>query len=155
MFYVGADYGRVTVSNSNLQGFPVTNGSAYLIDGRLGTRVTQYIGLEGHYGKSINDRAGETHLGSYYGVYLVPTGTLLGAVEVSFKIGFAWAKIENNNLSKTQDGISYGGDMEFPLRYISESMPNLLFGGGAMVYQQNNSARTYGWHAGVRFDFEI
>lgn len=157
VFYVGADYGHAKVSISNLQGFPTTDTTTIMYQGRVGMRITDAIGVELHYGKGKKDDndSSQTMLDSYYGVFVVPTGTLLETVEFGFPLGFAWTKVKNGSAEETLDGVSYGMNVEFPFKLVWSALPDIRITGGGMVYQQNNSARTYGWHGGLRFDFAI
>jgi hypothetical protein len=157
ILYVGADYGSVTVSISNLRSFPVTDTESMIYKGRVGMRISDAIGVEAHYGKGQEDEdlPNAAQLDHYFGIYIVPTGTLLDVVEFGFPLGFAWAKVRSNNEREALDGVSYGMNMEFPIKLFLDTSPDIRFGGGGMVYQQNNSARTYGWHVGIRYDFAI
>jgi hypothetical protein len=157
ILYVGADYGSVTVSISNLRSFPVTDTESTIYKGRVGMRISEAIGIEAHYGKGQEDEdlPNAAQIDHYFGIYIVPTGTLLDVVEFGFPLGFAWTRISSNNEKEALDGVSYGMNMEFPIKLFVDSSPDVRLGGGGMVYQQNNSARTYGWHVGVRYDFAI
>jgi hypothetical protein len=162
IFYAGADYGMVKVSLSDISafypnkagGFDYTN-KVYL--GRIGMRVTDAIGFELHYGRGVKDKDDPTlpYLEQTYGAYVVPTGTLLDMVEFGFPLGFSWAQIKGGGTTVTEDGVSYGMNVEFPFKLVWESLPDIRIGGGGIVYQQNNNSRVYGWHAGLRLDFAI
>src|SRR5581483_718522 len=155
IFYAGADYGSVKVSFSDNNGG--ADFSNRIWQARVGMRLTDAIGLEGHFAKGLkdDDTPNQPMLDMAYGVYLVPTGTLLDIVEFGFPLGFSWTKLKAGDASTTEDGVSYGMNVEFPLKLVWDALPDIRIGGGGMVYQQNNNARTYGWHAGVRFDFAI
>lgn len=155
IFYAGADYGSVKVSFSDNSGG--ADFSNKIWQARLGMRITDAIGAEFHYGKGLKDdnTPNQPMMDATYGVYLVPTGTLLDVVEFGFPLGFSWTKLKSGDASTTEDGVSYGMNIEFPFKLVWDALPDIRIGGGGMVYQQNNNARTYGWHAGLRLDFAI
>jgi outer membrane protein OmpA-like peptidoglycan-associated protein len=173
IFYVGASYSQATISISKLNGFAVGNWDSRMVQGRVGMRLTDGLGVEAHVGKGIDtdDPPYDPVLNGYYGIYFVPTGILLDMVEFAFPLGFAWTHFEgyspgpdqNNSghpprgtpVSERLNGVSYGMNVEFPFKLITEAVPDIRLVGGGMVYQQNNAARTYGWHAGLRWDFAI
>lgn len=169
IFYVGASYGSAKLSISNLSGLEQTDTTTIMYQGRVGMRITNGIGLEAHYGQGQDDdNPYQAKVNRSYGIYIVPTGTLLDMVEFAFPLGFAWTKVSGysvgqgsgappagTKVSQSLDGVSYGMNVEFPFKLLMESIPDIRLTGGGMVYQQNNSARTYGWHAGLRFDFAI
>jgi hypothetical protein len=124
---------------------------------RAGVRLLEFIGLEGHYGFKGDDGSDRGSIGvkKYYGVYVVPTGTLLNTVEVSAVLGYAKMDVERGNASESFKGASYGLNMELPLKQFFESLPDFRVGLGGMVYHQKDDARIYGTNFGVRYDFKI
>lgn len=158
--YVGADYVWTTASFSNPDlktdfGGDRFDSNMYRV--RAGVRLFEKMGLEVHYGTGNTDtedlEADEYRTDQFYGVYLVPTGVLLNVVEVGAAIGWAHTDLERGNASEGLDGASFGVNFEVPL-FAGEAL-ELRIGGGGTVYRAQNSARVYGYHAGVRVDFKI
>lgn len=124
---------------------------------RVGTRVFEVVGLEAHFGQADSDGTdpGEVEVDSYWGVYAVPTGTFLDIVEISAPVGFSAMTLTRGAAEIEFNRLAYGLNVEFPLRAFAEGLPDLRFGGGGMVYQAENHARTYGFHFGVRLDLAL
>lgn len=159
-FYVGADYVWTTASLSKPAlkaafGGDELDSSMYRV--RAGMRLFERMGLELHYGTGDTDidelESDEYRTDQFYGVYLVPTGVLLDLVEVGAAIGYAHTDLERANASEGLGGVSFGVNFELPL-YTGDEL-ELRVGGGGTVYRAQNSARVYGYHAGVRIDFKI
>src|SRR5581483_6005484 len=133
IFYAGADYGSVKVSFSDNNGG--ADFSNRIWQARVGMRLTDAIGLEGHFAKGLkdDDTPNQPMLDMAYGVYLVPTGTLLDIVEFGFPLGFSWTKLKAGDASTTEDGVSYGMNVEFPLKLVWDALPDIRIGGGGMV----------------------
>src|SRR3546814_8584097 len=54
------------------------------------------------------------------------------------------------------DAVSFGLNFEVPVFVNPDSrLPDIRIGGGGTVFYAENAARTYGFHAGIRFDFKI
>jgi hypothetical protein len=158
VFYVGADYGRATVSISDLPGFTNTDADTDVVEGRVGMRLTESIGVEAHYSQGLDDEEGgapEPLFDYSYGIYIVPTGVLLDVVEFAFPLGYAFTSVKSGSLSEDLHSASYGVNIEFPFKVIADTLPDIRIVGGGMVYQQDSGSRVYGWHAGVRFDFGV
>lgn len=124
---------------------------------RAGMRLFDVIGLEGHYGFKSEDgnQAGKISLKNYGGIYIVPTGTVLDTVELSALIGYTFMTVERPGAEAKLNGVSYGVNLELPIRLFSDALPDLRFGGGIMMYHRNSDSRTYGAHFGLRYDFKI
>lgn len=158
--YIGADYVWTTASFSN-PGLKADFGgdrfdsSMYRV--RAGMRLFEKMGLEVHYGTGNTDEedleADEYSTEQFYGVYLVPTGVLFNVLEVGAAIGYAHTELARPGASEDLDGASFGVNFEVPL-FTGEALA-LRIGGGGTVYRAQNSARVYGYHAGVRIDFKI
>lgn len=158
--YVGADYVWTTASFSNAAlksdfGGDRFDSNMYRI--RAGMRLFEKMGLELHYGTGNTDEedlaADEYSTEQFYGVYLVPTGVLFNILEVGAAIGYAHTELARPGASENLDGASFGVNFEVPL-FTGEAL-ELRIGGGGTVYRAQNSARVYGYHAGVRVDFKI
>lgn len=158
--YIGADYVWTTASFSNpgLQsdfGGDRFDSNMYRV--RAGMRLFEKMGLEVHYGTGNTDEqdleADEYSTEQFYGVYLVPTGVLFNILEVGAAIGYAHTELARPGVSEDLDGASFGVNFEVPL-FTGEALA-LRIGGGGTVYRAQNSARVYGYHAGVRIDFKI
>lgn len=123
---------------------------------RLGARIFEGVGVEFQAGFPASDAsADELEVKQFYGLYLVPTGVVLETVEVSVRLGYAFVELENELGSEETDGASFGLAAELPLRRFGEGLPDLRFGIGATVYQEERSGRMYGFHGGLRYDFSL
>ncbi|MGH8461105.1 MAG: hypothetical protein ACRESS_05825 [Stenotrophobium sp.] len=139
------------------QQFGSSNLSSNFNQIRVGVRAFDVIGIEAHYGhKATNGTApGTVAVKNYEGIYLVPTGTLLGTVEVGAVLGYDWLQMERPGASAKLHGIAYGVNAELPIRVLWDKLPNIRLGGGVMVYQHDSRSRVYGTHFGVRYDFSL
>ncbi|HSW12856.1 MAG TPA: hypothetical protein VLI06_08460 [Solimonas sp.] len=157
--HVGVDMAEVDFSLSDeLEtkfGSADLDSSMYRL--RVGMRLLEAVGLELQYGLSDDDGtdAGTIEIGEYYGVFLVPTGSLFELIEVSTPIGYSFIKGERGSASHEFDGVSYGLQLELPITLDSEWLPDIRIGGGGQVYQASHESRVYGYHFGVRLDFKI
>lgn len=157
--YVGVEFDQTTVDIQdeelgNAFGSSRFDSDFYKL--RLGARIADGVGVELHAGFPAHDAAdGEIETKQFYAFYFVPTGVLFNTLEVSARLGYAMTSLENEQTDDDFDGVSYGVAAELPIRLFGEGLPNLRFGVGATVYQQNNDARVYGFHGGLRFDFSI
>lgn len=145
--YLGLDVVNSTVSLSDPDGQNVGGGMYRL---RVGTRLSDEIGAEFHYGFD-NSGDGEAETGSYYGLFVVPTATLFETVELAFPVG--WATMDVTGIGDVESGIAYGLDAELPIRRFGEDLPDLRLTLGYMVYFQDEPARVYGANFGLRWDF--
>lgn len=157
--YVGVEFDQTTVDLQN-EGLGNAFGSNRFDSDfyklRLGARIADGIGVELHAGFPAHDAGdGEVETKQFYAFYFVPTGVLLNTVEVSARLGYAMTSLENDQTDDDFDGMSFGLAAELPIRRFGEGLPNLRFGVGATVYQEDNEARVYGFHGGLRFDFSI
>jgi hypothetical protein len=125
---------------------------------RVGARIFEAVGFELQAGVpnrkgDIDDNDLKTK--SFYGAYIVPTGVAFDLLEISARLGYSYAKWSAGGSSETTDGVSYGLAIEFPLTRISEGMPNIRITTAGTVYQQDHDVRSYGWSAGLRYDFNL
>ncbi|MGQ0529245.1 MAG: hypothetical protein ACT4PG_05360 [Panacagrimonas sp.] len=157
--YVGVEFDQTTVDLQN-EGLGNAFGSNRFDSDfyklRLGARIADGIGVELHAGFPAHDAGeGEVETKQFYAFYFVPTGVLFNTLEVSARLGYAMTSLENELTDDDFDGMSFGLAAELPIRLFGEGLPNLRFGVGATVYQEDNEARVYGFHGGLRFDFSI
>ncbi|MDM4772264.1 hypothetical protein [Solimonas sp. SE-A11] len=159
-FYLGVDKAEITLALSDTAletafGGDELESSMYRI--RAGMRLLDAVGLELHYGVADDkdDGAKKFEIGEYYGIFVVPTGSLFELVEISVPIGYSSMKAERGAASETFDGVSYGVNLEVPITLNSEWFPDIRIGGGGLVYRADRDSRVYGYHFGVRLDFKI
>ena len=157
--YVGLEFDQTTVdlqSDDLGNAFGSSRFDSDFYKLRLGARIADGIGVELHAGFPAHD-AGEDEVETkqFYALYFVPTGVLFNTLEVSARLGYAMTSLENEQTDDDFDGMSFGLAAELPIRLFGEGLPNLRFGVGATVYQEDNEARIYGFHGGLRFDFSI
>ncbi|AXQ30310.1 hypothetical protein D0B54_17250 [Solimonas sp. K1W22B-7] len=159
-FYIGVDKAEVTLALSDdalvtAFGGDELESSMYRI--RAGTRLLDAVGIELHYGVADDkdDGAEKFEVGEYYGIFVVPTGSLFELVEISVPIGYSSMKAERGAASETFDGVSYGLNVEVPITLNSDWIPDIRLGGGGLVYRADRDSRVYGYHFGVRLDFKI
>lgn len=155
--YAGGDYVASTLSSSNLGGFGTNNFDSGIYRVRAGMRVLDAFGLEAHLGvKRGGDAVGEAETKSYYGLFAVPTATVLETIELAFPVGYAMTKVDGaGGASADLKSLAYGIDAELPLRLFAASLPDIRFTAGGMVYYQKTDARLYGYNAGLRYDFSF
>ena len=158
--YVGADYAWLTAqfSSDALQArFGADRVDSRFYRGRIGTRLFQFIGVEGHFGVSDTDDSlpGDVEVSEYVGIYLVPTGVLFNLLEVSAPVGYSVTELQRGNASEKFDAVSFGLNIEIPLLVDVDGFPDIRIGGGGTVYQAEKESRVYGYHAGIRIDFNI
>lgn len=159
-FYLGVDKAEITLALSDTAletafGGDELESSMYRI--RAGMRLLEAVGLELHYGVADDkdDGAKTFEIGEYYGIFVVPTGSLFELIEISVPIGYSSMKAEKGAASETFDGVSYGVNLEVPITLNSEWFPDIRIGGGGLVYRADRDSRVYGYHFGVRLDFKI
>lgn len=158
--YLGADYVWTTASFSKTA-LKTAFGSDQLDSGmyrlRAGIRLFDQMGAEVQFGIGTTDSeslgADEYRTDRFYGIYLVPTGVLFDLIEVSASVGYAQTDLERANASESLGGVSFGVNADLPL-YVGDEW-ELRIGGGGTVFRAQNSARIYGYHAGLRIDFKI
>jgi hypothetical protein len=158
--YAAADHVWTKASFSKpglIQAFGGDEFDSSMVRVRAGMRLLESIGLEAQLGigrDSVDSLAVDEYRNDlFYGVYFVPTGVLLDLFEVSAPIGYARTKLERPNASETLGGFSFGFNVDVPL-YTGETV-ELRIGGGGTMFRAQNSARIYGYHAGLRIDFRI
>ena len=151
--YVGLDWVSTTLSVSAPLATGADEFDSGMYRGRVGMRALEAIGLEFQFGVDNSDsEPGSVETDSYYGLYLVPTATVLEVAELAFPVGYAQSAYGSGGESRRS--IAYGIDAELPLRIFGEQMPDLRFTAGWMVYYQKSDARAYGANVGVRYDFQ-
>jgi hypothetical protein len=159
--YAGADYAflRTDLSKDKLKnalGGDQFDSDFYLL--RFGARVFPQIGIEGQVGiKNENGNGSDkVETNQLFGLYVVPTGNLFRFLEVSAPIGYSHLKVSNDNGSVKFDAVSFGLNLEVPL-YVNPNskLPDIRLSGGGTMYFAQREARTYGYQAGLRFDFKI
>jgi hypothetical protein len=153
--YVGLDLVTSTLSSSSLPGFGIQDFDSGQYRLKFGTRIfDDHVGLEFHYGLNRGSKdQGEVDTDTYYGLFLVPTATVLDYFELALLMGYARNSVASSAASANLNGVAYGFDMQFPLRLYFPDMPDIRFGLGWMVYYQDSDARMYGANIGVRYDF--
>lgn len=158
--YVGADHAwlRASFSDTALKnkfGGDEFESTFYRI--RAGVRLFGAVGVEAHYGIKDEDdtESGTIEVGDYWGVFVVPTGTLFNFIELAAPIGYSRTQLQRGNAKETFDGLSFGLNFEIPLLIDVSWFPDLRIGGGGTVYQAENDSRVYGYHAGIRIDFKL
>ncbi|MFP5306151.1 MAG: outer membrane beta-barrel protein [Gammaproteobacteria bacterium] len=158
--YAGADYVWSNVSFSKpafIEDFGDNELSSSMYRVRAGMRLHERIGIEAQVGLGDTDTDGleddEYSTSQFYAIYLVPTGVLLDLFEVAASIGYAHTELERADVSESLGGASFGINVEVPL-YTGDAY-ELRIGGGGAVFRAQNSARIYGYHAGLRVDFKI
>lgn len=159
--YAGADYAflHTSLSKDSLKtalGGDHFDSNFYRV--RFGTRIFKQIGVEAQVG--IKNENGNDHdkveTNQMYGIYLVPTGNLFRFFEVSAPVGYSHLRLKNSNGHVNFDAVSFGLNFEVPVFVNSDSrLPDIRLGGGGTVFFAESAARTYGYHAGIRFDFKI
>lgn len=124
---------------------------------RGGLRVLDVVGIEAHVGIKGDSGGdpGSVGVSKYYGIYAVPTGVIFDTVEIAAALGYSQMTVENSSASEKFGGVSYGLNMELPLRHFFESLPDIRVGLGGIVYHHDSTARIYGTHFGLRYDFKI
>lgn len=159
--YAGADYAFLHTSLSkdslkNALGGDHFDSDFYRV--RFGTRLFKQIGVEAQVG--VKNEDGNDHnkveTNQMYGIYLVPTGNLFRFFEVSAPVGYSHLRLKNRNGHVNFDAVSFGLNFEVPVFVNPDSrLPDIRIGGGGTVFFAENAARTYGYQAGIRFDFKI
>lgn len=158
--YFGAERVEATLdlSDESLQehyGTDKLEGGFYR--GRAGIRLAPGIAIEGQGGFLPDDdkAANDAKFKHFYAAYLVTTGTVLDAVEISGRVGWAWIGVKNGGADESFNSVSYGVEVALPLRVISESIPDIRLIAGGTVFSQERQERSYGWSYGLRYDFNI
>lgn len=153
--YVGADWVMSTLSLSNTGATGASELDSGMYRARIGMRALEAVGLELQLGlDNSDDEPGSVETESYYGVFLVPTATVLNVAELAFPVGYAQSSFAQGSASNDFRSIAYGIDAELPIRTFGESLPDVRLTLGWMVYYQKSDARAYGANAGVRYDFQ-
>lgn len=162
-FYVGMDYQFLTLAvlnSSGAGGFPQKHYNGRLYDLRFGYRLFKTVGLELHYGVDggNDNRSNGFGVTRYYGIYVVPTATVLNTVELSLPLGYAFTGVKQRVPGQPEyrasiNSAAFGANIELPIREFGNSLPNLRLTGGGVVYIQRNNAQIYGFHLGIRYDF--
>lgn len=154
--YIGLGYSDMTVSVSDHETLVDQDYDSRLYRARLGVKLHDRIGVEVQYGFGDEDEAPDfLETDQYYGAFLVPSGKVLDLFEWSFPIGYSSLSVKQGVTDIELEGVAYGLNIEFPLEVLSEALPDFRIVGGGMVYQQDSETRSYGWHAGLRYDFKL
>lgn len=153
--YVGADWVRTTLSLSTSGATGAQDFDSGMYRARVGWRALEAVGIEAHFGTDNSDsEPGSVETEMYAGVFLVPTATVFEVAELAFPVGYAQSTFgAAGGPSEDFRSVAYGVDAELPLRTFGESLPDLRFTLGWMVYYQKSDARAYGGNAGLRYDF--
>jgi hypothetical protein len=159
-----ADYvfdGKFSVSNGS-GGFPDdTDFDTNFYIAKLGVRPeafggrASFISFEVHYGISKSDDEDPEFVKTdkYYGGFIVPTATVLELFELSFPLGYARTEMAAGSAEESYNSIAFGANVQFPVKLFFESLPDIRFVVGGMVFHQSSDARIYGYTAGLRWDF--
>lgn len=153
--YVGADVVTSTLSFSGPSGFAGDEFDSGMYRLRGGMRLFKMVGAELQVGLNNGGKdATDVETDQYYGLFLVPTATVLETLELAFPVGYAMSSVKHvTGASANLDSVGYGIDAELPLRLFGESLPDLRLTAGWMVYYQKSDARFYGANFGLRYDF--
>ncbi|HEX4871984.1 MAG TPA: hypothetical protein VFV27_06705 [Nevskiaceae bacterium] len=124
---------------------------------RAGWRVFPAVALELQTGFADSDGRdpGEVELSEFYNFSIVPTGVFLELIEVSARIGYGSLEVERGAGRYSAEGLSYGLNVELPLRLLVEGAPDLRLTSGVSIYQEETRGRFYGYHYGLRYDFDF
>lgn len=158
--YAGVSYSKLKllVSDSAMASrFGASRLSGTLALVRAGVRVFDVVGLEvqGGTGAGGSGTGSSFDSSSYFAAYIVPTGNLFDVVEIAAPVGYAMLQADRGNATQRFQGVSYGINVELPLRSFGEELPNLRFTGGYRVYYADQDARISGYQAGLRYDFTL
>lgn len=159
-FYVGAAQDTVHASFSEprlMTRFGGQDFSTQMYHVRAGIRLFDVVGVELQLGKQDDKgtRPGRVSMDGYKGIFLVPTGHLFDLFELSALIGYSRFDLKKGAAREKFAGTAYGLNAEFPIKVLWESLPDFRLGGGYRIYSAENQARVYGFHIGLRFDFQI
>jgi hypothetical protein len=162
-FYVGADYvdAKLSVSNPDtVNQIPVGDYDLRFVDIRAGYRIFNAIGLEAHYGVKTEDASndgGTLGVNHNYGVFAVPTATVFNSFEIGVPLGYSRTSVtrelDGAKTTANLNSVSFGLNIEVPIRVFWGALPDIRLTGGGTVYDQKTDARVYGFHFGARFDF--
>jgi len=152
--YLGVDNVNTTIALSVPPTVPANEFHSTMIRARVGMRVLEAVGLELHYGADrADEEKGEVATDAYYGVYFVPTATVLDFLELAFPVGYGRSEFDDSG--EALGSIGYGIDAEIPIRGFYDGLPDVRLTGGWMVYYQKSDARVYGANLGLRYDFSF
>lgn len=157
--YVGVEYDQTTIdindgATSAALGRRRFDSDFYKL--RLGLRLLEGVGFELQGG--IPDNKGgakKLETSQFYGAYFVPTGVFMETIEISARLGYAFTTLKNELGEEDLDGVSFGLSFELPFRRFAEGLPDIRLSAGGSVYQEDRDARVYGYHAGLRYDFQL
>ena len=152
--YLGVDQVNTRIALSVPPSVPANEFDSTMIRVRAGMRVLEAVALELHYGADrADEEQGEITTDSYYGVYFVPTATVLDFLELAFPVGYG--RSEFGDSGEALGSIAYGIDAEIPIRGFYDGLPDFRLTAGWMVYYQKSDARVYGANLGLRYDFSF
>ncbi|HEU0196588.1 MAG TPA: hypothetical protein VFQ88_05140 [Nevskiaceae bacterium] len=157
--YVGVDYDFLTLSvDTSDKAPPLPDGHYHgrLIDFRAGYRVLKNLGVEAHVGVNASGAHGSRFgFARYYGVFAVPTATVLNTVELSLPVGFVWSGVRAAGARASLNSVALGANVELPLQVLWPSVPDLRLTAGGTVSIQRSNEQIYGYHVGLRYDFGL
>lgn len=162
-YTVAADYANTNVSFSDTDNASLSNQDfkSDFVNLKLGLRPENFVGrgsfltFEAHVGMGIRDDEdpGDIETDLYYGLFVVPHAIVFDMFELSFPIGYARIEYNSGDDSESFDSVSFGGNVMLPLRLFMPNAPDIRLSVGGQVYHQSSELRTYGYNAGLRWDF--
>lgn len=158
--YIGAAFDSMTFSASSpdlVAKFGGQEFSGIMVHGRLGMRVHEMIAVEFQGGAKAQNGVdpGTVQVANYLGLFVVPTGNLFDLLEVSAPIGFNSFSLIRGEAKEKFQRLSFGVNLELPVRVFKPMLPDLRFSVGYKTYYVETGSRVYGYHAGMRWDFEM
>ena len=153
--YAGADQVNSNLSVSGLPSAAQSRFDSAMYRLRAGTRLSDNIGFEFHYGIDQDADPGEVTTDSYYGLFMNASTSLFDTLGVAFPVGYAKTSVSGGGASTGLDSIAFGLEAELPLKTFGEALPDLRLTLGWMTYYQKSDARLYGANLGLRYDFTI
>lgn len=162
-YTVAADYANTNVSFSETDSAALSNQDfkSDFVNVKLGIRPENFVGrgsfltFEAHVGAGLRDDEdpGDIETDLYYGAFVVPHAVVFDMFELSFPVGYARMEYIKNGESTDFDSVSFGGNVMLPLRLFMPNAPDIRLSFGGQVYHQSSELRTYGYNAGLRWDF--
>lgn len=153
--YAGVDQVNSLLSVSGLPSGSPSRFDSGIYRLRAGTRLSDNIGFEFHYGIEQDAEPGEITTDNYYGLYLAASTSLYDTLGLSFPVGYARSSFSGGGASTDLDSVAFGLEAELPLKTFGETLPDLRLVLGWMTYYQKRDARLYGANLGLRYDFTI
>lgn len=112
--------------------------------------------------------SGDIETDVYYGLFVVPHVVVFDMFELSFPVGYARTEYTKafpadttddgnadsvRTIDSSHNSVSFGGNIMLPLRLFMPEAPDIRLSFGGQVYHQSSDLRTYGYNAGLRWDF--